>query len=158
LSVIRSVQPYPYVHPGAYVKLAVTDTGCGMDKETQSHIFEPFYTTKPVGQGTGLGLSTVYGIVKQSGGYVGSDSEPGSGACFRIYLPRIEAALQPVQATTKKVLPGGSETILLVEDEAPLRELTRAFCTRTATLCSKRQTRKRRPILPPNTPVPLTCS
>jgi two-component system cell cycle sensor histidine kinase/response regulator CckA len=113
--------------PGRYVSLAVTDTGSGMDKETQSHIFEPFFTTKEKDKGTGLGLSVVYGVVKQSGGYIWVNSEPGKGATFKIYLPRVEAAVerdnrQPCVKSLK-----GSETILLVEDEESLRSLTRSL-------------------------------
>jgi PAS domain S-box-containing protein len=113
------------VAAGPYVMLAVSDTGCGMDSETRSHIFEPFFTTKETGKGTGLGLSMVYGIVKQSGGHISAHSKPGQGATFKIYLPRISGALEPVaqifhQSTAKY---RGQETILLVEDEAGVRQL-----------------------------------
>ena len=112
--------------PGDYVVLSVSDTGHGMDKETQLRIFEPFFTTKEKGKGTGLGLSTVYGIIKQSGGYVLVESEPRQGTTFRIYLPRVEDALEPVGAVgASSAQSGGSETVLLVEDEESVRQLVR---------------------------------
>jgi len=114
------------IQPGTYILLSVSDTGAGMDKETQSRIFEPFFTTKEKGKGTGLGLSTVYGIVKQSGGYIFAQSDPGCGTTFRIYLPRV--ADPPEHAGPDKHAQGptgGSETVLLVEDEDSVRELVR---------------------------------
>lgn len=115
---------YKYVKPGKYAMLSVTDTGCGMDEKTQSQIFEPFFTTKEVGKGTGLGLSTVYGIVKQSGGYIWVDSTPGEGARFRLYLPVTSNVAEGTPAAQKAApIPFGSETVLLVEDEAALRDL-----------------------------------
>jgi two-component system, cell cycle sensor histidine kinase and response regulator CckA len=114
--------------PGPYVMLVVQDTGVGMDEATLAHVFEPFFTTKEQGKGTGLGLSTVYGIVKQSGGYLDVASEPGAGSTFTIYLPRLEA----IVATPKVKIPitasfQGEETILLVEDEDMLRGLLAKF-------------------------------
>src|ERR1700732_4401301 len=117
---------YSYIQPGAYVVLSLSDTGEGMDKETQLRIFEPFFTTKEKGKGTGLGLSTVYGIIKQSGGYVLVESEPQQGTTFRIYLPRVEDALEPAGAVSaSSSQSGGSETVLLVEDEESVRQLVR---------------------------------
>jgi len=116
--------------PGDYVRIDVADTGTGMSKEIQSKIFDPFFTTKPVGQGTGLGLATVYGIVKQSGGFITVDSEPGKGTCFKIYLPRrkVEASdAAPVEAAPAAARDvTGQDTILLVEDE----EAVRSFAAR----------------------------
>jgi len=111
--------------PGRYVLLSVSDTGIGMDADTQAHIFEPFFSTKPVGMGTGLGLSTVFGIVRQSGGTISVYSEPGAGATFRIYLPRCDEAVTQTPSNAPKEVRGGTETILLVDDAAPLRGLMR---------------------------------
>jgi signal transduction histidine kinase/ActR/RegA family two-component response regulator len=112
--------------PGPHVMLAVSDSGVGIPRELQRHIFEPFFTTKEQGKGTGLGLATVYGIVKQSGGYIEVDSEPGRGTTFRIYLPRVDSASPAAERSPRAAAPtGGTETILLVEDEDGVRELAR---------------------------------
>jgi two-component system, cell cycle sensor histidine kinase and response regulator CckA len=120
-----AAQHFP-MKPGRYVRLAVSDTGIGMEKETLSHVFEPFFTTKGSDKGTGLGLATVYGIVKQSGGYVWAYSEPGQGSTFSVYLPTATEVGEPstLEAKSREAV-SGSETILLVEDAAPLREMTR---------------------------------
>jgi PAS domain S-box-containing protein len=113
-----------YVQPGSYVQLTVADTGTGMSAETIAHIFEPFFTTKEKGKGTGLGLSTVYGIIKQSGGYIWVDSEPGKGASFKIFLPREMEVAQPQTAKAEIAPPAtGWNTVLVVEDEESLRDL-----------------------------------
>ncbi len=121
---------HPGSKAGSYVMLAIADTGTGMNPETIAHIFEPFFTTKGVGEGTGLGLATVYGVVKQSNGYIWVDSTPGKGSTFQIYLPKhldtelVSVAKPEVQSREK---PQGSEMILLVEDAEPLRKLAQAF-------------------------------
>jgi PAS domain S-box-containing protein len=124
---------YTHQHPGSrvgsYVMLRVTDTGTGMDPEIQAQIFEPFFTTKERDKGTGLGLATVYGVVKQSGGYIAVDSEKGKGASFSVYLPRVEHAVAALDLSTVPPVTSvrGSETILLVEDEESLRKLADMF-------------------------------
>jgi two-component system, cell cycle sensor histidine kinase and response regulator CckA len=119
---------HPPAIPGPYVMIGITDTGCGMDRETQSQIFDPFFTTKEFGKGTGLGLAMVYGIVKQSGGYIWVYSELGKGTVFKVYLPRIEReAPQNLHADPDGAPQRGSETILVAEDSESLREMAREY-------------------------------
>jgi CheY-like chemotaxis protein len=119
-------QTHPDVRPGTYVMLRVTDTGCGMDEATRSRLFEPFFTTKDLGKGTGLGLATVYGVVKQSGGHIEVASTPGRGTTFTLYFPKTSSAtmIKPSHPGLRKT-PMGKETILLVEDDGAVRELAR---------------------------------
>jgi two-component system cell cycle sensor histidine kinase/response regulator CckA len=114
--------------PGPYVALEVSDSGIGINEEVQTHIFEPFFTTKEPGKGTGLGLSIVYGVIKQSGGFIDLESEPGLGSTFTIYLPRLEAEVEPTETKApKRKKFRGEETILMVEDEDVLRTLLAKF-------------------------------
>ncbi len=121
----HQIHDHDEVRPGAYVMLAISDTGVGMDSQTKGRIFEPFFTTKQRGKGTGLGLSTVYGVVKQSSGYIYVYSEPDLGTTFRVYLPWVLGEVELTKRKDTAPLQGGRETILLVEDYAPLRELAR---------------------------------
>jgi CheY-like chemotaxis protein len=115
-----------FIQNGPYIRISVSDTGLGMDRDTQARIFEPFFTTKEKGKGTGLGLSTVYGIIKQSGGYVFVQSELGRGTVFTIYFPRVDEPSEAHGAAPVSLAAvGGSETILLVEDEESVRQLVR---------------------------------
>jgi two-component system cell cycle sensor histidine kinase/response regulator CckA len=117
---------HSFIQPGRYSVVAVSDTGHGMDKETISRIFEPFFTTKEKGKGTGLGLSTVYGIVKQTNGYVFAESQLEVGTTFYVYLPRVEETVEESRSSkTPEHENGGCETVLLVEDEESVRELVR---------------------------------
>jgi CheY-like chemotaxis protein len=122
---------FPYVKIGRYVRLSVKDTGIGMTNAIRSRVFEPFFTTKVEGRGTGLGLATIYGIVKQSAGYIWVSSAPGAGASFDIYLPQVneKAPRLVTSPEMRREYPGGTETILLLEDEESVRQVTCATLT-----------------------------
>jgi two-component system cell cycle sensor histidine kinase/response regulator CckA len=127
----ETVGRYTELKPGDYVMLAITDTGTGMSEEVKARIFEPFFSTKGVGQGTGLGLATCYGIIKQSGGHISVYSELARGATFKIYLPRVEQSVNhPVERPSTPDLPLGTETILLAEDDPALREMAATLLRR----------------------------
>jgi signal transduction histidine kinase/ActR/RegA family two-component response regulator len=127
----ESVERYPELKPGDYVMLAITDTGIGMSEAVRVRVFEPFFSTKAVGEGTGLGLSTCYGIIKQSGGHISVYSEPGRGTTFKIYLSQFESQPKtPVRRSASPDLPRGTETILLVEDDPALREMATTLLRR----------------------------
>jgi CheY-like chemotaxis protein len=119
-----ALAPLADIGTGDYVMLSIADTGVGMHEDVKRHIFEPFFTTKARGKGSGLGLATSYGIVRQSGGTITFESEAGRGTTFRIYLPRTHEALAGRSVTDIKALPRGHETILVVEDEAAVRSFT----------------------------------
>lgn len=120
----RDGKAHPGAAPGEYVRLTISDTGCGMDKETLGHIFEPFYTTKEIGEGTGLGLAMVYGIVKSHGGHITVSSEPGRGTAFNIYFPvLVEENIEQAEESEKEAERGGHETILLVDDEESILDI-----------------------------------
>jgi CheY-like chemotaxis protein len=125
------VSHFPELKAAEYVTLAITDTGVGMSETVRTRVFEPFFSTKAVGQGTGLGLATCYGIIKQSGGHISVYSEPARGSTFKIYLPQVDVpAIIPVKRIDTPDLPRGTETILLVEDDSALREMAATLLKR----------------------------
>lgn len=126
----RKASSYPGMNPGSYLQIKVQDTGTGISKEVMPHLFEPFFTTKEKGKGTGLGLATVYGIIKQSKGFIYAESEPGKGAAFLIFLPPAEGETSGTEEIKTKEIPGGHETILVAEDEELVRALTTRVLTR----------------------------
>jgi two-component system, cell cycle sensor histidine kinase and response regulator CckA len=127
------IQIQGYCETGNYALISVTDTGCGMDKKTTQNIFEPYFTIKEVGKGTGPGLSTVYSIIKQHNGFINVDSEPDKGTVFKIYLPTVKTQSVETRQIPKEIQ-GGTETILVAEDNNELRDLTKKYlCTRDTT-------------------------
>ena len=113
-----------YGKPGAYVRLSIADTGAGMDERTRERIFEPFFTTKEMGKGTGLGLASVYGLIKQHKGFIDVESEPGRGTSFHIYFPALTRGAAKDETPVEEVLKGGTETLLVAEDDEVIRTLT----------------------------------
>jgi CheY-like chemotaxis protein len=127
----KGVDAIPGLRPGDYVRLSVTDTGCGMDEGTKVRVFEPFFTTKDAGRGTGMGLAVVYGIVQQSGGHINVTSQPNKGSTFDIYLPRcLDEVRDEEREQAAASIPTGRETVILVEDEDSVRGLAREILTR----------------------------
>jgi len=122
-------QSNPDIAPGPYVLLTISDTGCGMTRDTLAHLFEPFFTTKEQGKGTGLGLATAYGIIKQSAGHITAYSEPEQGTTFKVYLPRVGEPVETPEARAAEFSVGGTETILLAEDEQSVRDLVHRVLT-----------------------------
>ena len=118
------------ITPGAYVQLTATDTGAGMDRNTMTHIFEPFYTTKERGKGTGLGLAAAYGIVKQTGGWIGVESEVGKGSRFYVLLPKVEGKPEATEVVSEEIKIAGKGTILVVEDDAAVLKLVSSMLKR----------------------------
>jgi len=118
------VAVHGYGKPGTYVRLSITDTGAGMDERTRERIFEPFFTTKEMGKGTGLGLATVYGLIKQHKGFIDVESQPGRGTSFHIYFPTLTRGAGKAEAPFEEVLKGGTETLLVAEDDEIIRTLT----------------------------------
>jgi CheY-like chemotaxis protein len=133
-STVRIDQRYCNGHsegrPGLFVMLSVTDNGSGMDLETRRRVFEPFFTTKDIGKGTGLGLATSYGIIRQHNGWINAYSEPGLGTTFRIYFPAAPGRVEEVEMETVRDIRGGNETILLVDDEELIRDLGQSILER----------------------------
>src|SRR5205807_3402971 len=111
--------------PGDYVRLYVSDTGCGMTEEVRARVFEPFFTTKEPGKGTGLGLATVFGVVRHAGGFVAVDSAPGKGSTFAVYLPRVATGSVGEARPDARFVPPGTETVLLADDDTAVQKLAR---------------------------------
>jgi signal transduction histidine kinase len=123
----KFVETHGFGRPGKYALISFSDTGCGMDNETRQHIFDPFYTTKERGKGTGLGLAAVYGIMSQHGGHINVYSEPGKGSVFRLYLPMTGSSTEKAEVVGDGELRGGTETILIAEDDPDLRRLSKTM-------------------------------
>jgi CheY-like chemotaxis protein len=117
---LKDSVPRSELSQGKYVLIEISDTGCGMDKKTLAHIFDPYFTTKAKGEGTGLGLAVVHGVVKSYQGHITVDSEPGKGTCFHIYLPRITEAASPAESVDSQDIPTGTERLLVVDDDKVL--------------------------------------